>query len=125
VACFSLSSKESFRQKKRGTVEGCNATLRFLAVRHKYRGLCVGDRLLQKMKQLAAEAGAMQLLACVPSPRTSVKAWLSKRGFGAAAKMGFPTEDLPFEITVADAELVIMAAQLVPKKTEKTYDQMD
>ena len=95
AACFSLV--------------GERAELRFFAVQPKYRGLCVGRRLLARVEQMAAQR-ARQLAVCIPSPRTSMRDWAERRGFeptGASAP--FPTASLPFNITRADARVLVYA----------------
>ena len=91
---------------------GARAELRFFAVRPRYRGLCVGQRLLARVERLAAAAGAKQLVACVPSPRASVAAWAERRGFACVAEAPFPAASLPFAITRGDAKLRVFAKPL-------------
>ena len=127
--------------EKDGAILGCacvsyvgkRAEIRFFAVADRYRGLCVGARLLDKVERAAVAAGAAQLACCIPSPRKSMRAWAERRGFRAIREAPFPRDALPFAITVEDATVVVYAKALAaaaPKPAAappvaEHYDEMD
>lgn len=116
VACYSFSDSV--------------ATLRFLGIQRRFRGLCVGTRLLRRVEEAAAARQAKALLACVPSPRKSMTQWVERRGFKPLDHVPFPS-DLSFTVLKPDAHLVVYAKDLSPllscrrSLVVEDYDQVD
>ena len=109
------------------SVAGNRCDVRFLCVRPTYHGLYVGHRLLERVERLAVAAGARQLCCCVPSCRTSMRRWVERRGFRPLSVAPFPLEALPFNITRADAKLVVYGKDIgdAHPPPPPSYDNMD
>jgi len=76
--------------RKNGQVEGKLGSLRFFGVLPRFHGVCVGRRLLHRVELLMTQAGCVRSMACVPSTRTKLHAWLERRGYNQAGASPYP-----------------------------------
>ena len=76
ICCYTIDGIS----RKNGIVEGNLGSVRYLCVRPKYRGLCLGFRILQKVELLMANS-CVRIMICVPNKRTSMCRWLEKKKF--------------------------------------------
>ena len=91
------------------------ATIRFLAIQPKLRGLCVGHRLLQRVERALKPLSVTTLLVCIPSTRKSMQHWAHRRGFNHVDTVPFPVENLRFDVFPDSAKLLVYAKDLRTK----------
>mmetsp|Transcript_12359 Transcript_12359/g.18544 ORF Transcript_12359/g.18544 Transcript_12359/m.18544 type:complete len:304 (-) Transcript_12359:2590-3501(-) len=100
VACYSINNN--------------TAMLRFLGVQQRLRGLCLGQRILDKLVKQVSTHGAERLVLCIPSTRKSMQAWAERRYFKLVDTVPFPVANLSFTITKLDASLHVFVRDLLP-----------
>lgn len=65
--------------------------MRYFAVRSTYQGLCVGQRLLEKVQdKIFQEAQCCRVMACIPDTRNLVMKWIGRRGFQLVRSLPYP-----------------------------------
>ena len=120
VACVTRADKETTKTESREFDEKTKdkyATLRFLAVQPRLRGLCVGQRLLDRIERRVLSRASV-LLLCVPSPRASMRKWVERRRFRLASQVPFPVDQLHFQI-IGTPTLIIYAKHLTSSSSDK------
>lgn len=73
-----------------GVVEGNVGSIRFFAILPRFRGLCIGRRLLQKVEESIFKVNCIFAAASIPSPRESMMQWISNRGYDEVRAMLYP-----------------------------------
>jgi ribosomal protein S18 acetylase RimI-like enzyme len=76
--------------KKNGVVEGNVGSIRYFAILPRFRGLCIGRRLLQKIEETIFKTNCIFVAASIPSPRDSMMTWISNRGYDEVRSMVYP-----------------------------------
>ena len=76
--------------RKNGQVEGSLGSLRYFGVLPRFHGVCVGRRLLHRVEALMTQAGCVRSMACLPSTRAALRAWLERRGYRLAGQSPYP-----------------------------------
>ena len=102
AACFTKDGES----RRNGRKEGRLGSIRFLGILDRYRGLVAGRRLLRKVEQAMADDGCVRCMACVPSTRGAVAAWLGRRGYEDVGRSFlYPAAHLGHDLTRTDVEL--------------------
>ena len=83
--------------RRNGEVEGNLGSMRYFGVLPRFHGVCVGRRLLHRVETLMTQAGCVRAMACVPSTRSSMHAWLERRGYRQAGASSYPFAALGHE----------------------------
>ena len=125
VCCYSTDGVS----RKNGQVEGQLGSVRYFGVLPRFHGVCVGRRLLHRMELQMSQAGCVRSMACIPSPRKDVLAWLERRGYRAAGSSPYPAEAIGHELSPgvqeADVRLQVLvkplsgASEIADGKTAK------
>ena len=83
--CYSVGGAAAATPDKTGAI-------RLLAVDPLFRGLCVGRRLLMRVKSLMERRGCARMLCCIPEHRQSMRKWAKRRGFQEVGTANYPEE---------------------------------
>jgi GNAT superfamily N-acetyltransferase len=81
-----------------GVIEGALGSIRLFGVLPRYRGLCIGRRLLQKLEDVVFAAGCCRLMVCVPSPRITMLAWIERRHYIRLGSCRYPADSVGHEL---------------------------
>ena len=92
--------------RRNGEVEGNLGSVRFFAVLPKYHGLCIGQRLLDKLEREMMKVNCVRMMFSVPSSRYGMQKWLEKRRFQLAGAMAYPPA-IGHVLTVTETKLNI------------------
>lgn len=103
VCCYTTTGVS----RKNGEVEGSVGSLRFLGVLPRYRGLCVGLRLLQRVEKVVGDAGCCRVMVSVPSTRLSMMSWLERRGYTAGVSISYPVAATGHTLSKDEVRLVV------------------
>lgn len=98
VSCFTVNGTS----RKNGVVEGKAGSIRFLAVLPRYRGLCVGLRLLNRIERYMLESGCCRSIASIPSTRGTLQRWIERREYELAGTIPYPTAAVGHVITASE-----------------------
>jgi hypothetical protein len=77
-----------------GVVEGNVGSIRFLGVLNRFRGLCIGRRLLSKVEQTIFNLNCIRVVANIPSPRNTLLEWIVNRGYELVKDVPYPFDGL-------------------------------
>lgn len=78
-----------------GVVEGHVASIRFFGILTRFRGLCVGQRLLTKVEDaIFQKYQCVRSMVCLPSCRQSMISWIEKRHYHRVAEVPYPFQGL-------------------------------
>lgn len=83
--CYSVGGAAAATPDKAGAI-------RLLAVDPLFRGLCVGRRLLMRVKALMEHRGCVRMLCCIPEHRQTMRKWAKRRGFQEVGTANYPEE---------------------------------
>lgn len=98
VGCFTVNGTS----RRNGEVEGKAGSIRYLAVLPRYRGLCVGLRLLKRIERFVLESGCCRCIASIPSTRCSLQRWIERREYELGGFIPYPAIAVGHTITCTE-----------------------
>jgi len=108
ACCYSVDGLS----KCNGSVEGFLGAIRMFGILPRYRGLCIGFRLLQKVELEMRRAKCVRSMVSIPSPRLSMQTWIQRRGYIKGGSVSYPSNYLKHNITYDNVDLVIFLRSL-------------
>ena len=92
VCCFSTTGLS----RRNGIVEGKLGSIRFFGILPRYKGFCVGQRILSKVEDVIFNKPPFccRSMVCIPSARTSLLKWVERRGYSMVGSMPYPASAL-------------------------------
>lgn len=77
-----------------GLVEGKLGSIRYLCVLQKFRGVCLGQRLLDKVESvMLRNYDCCRSMVCLSNRRKTLCEWAERRGYGFAGSQNYPCPD--------------------------------
>eukprot|EP01035_Chromulina_nebulosa_P029874 gene29874-39651_t len=92
VCCFSTTGLS----RRNGIVEGNLGSIRFFGILPRYKGFCVGQRILSKVEDIIFNKPPFccRSMVCIPSARVSILKWVERRGYSRVGSMPYPAAAL-------------------------------
>lgn len=91
ACCYTVDGKSS----RNGAIEGCLGSIRLFGILPRYKRLCIGRRLLDKVEHTMFHRNkctrAMVCCANSGSADDTIEAWVQRRGYLPAGHCGYPT----------------------------------
>jgi ribosomal protein S18 acetylase RimI-like enzyme len=76
-----------------GVVEGKLGSIRFLCVMKNLRGVCLGQRLLDKVEStMQTKYDCCRSMICISNRRKTLRDWLEKRGYDYVGRQSYPLQ---------------------------------
>ncbi len=104
VCCFSTTGLS----RRNGKVEGKLGSIRFFGILPRYRGFCVGQRILSKVEDIIFNKPPFccRSMVCIPSTRVSLLKWVERRGYSRVGSMPYPAAALGHTLKSSEVELI-------------------
>ena len=112
LCCFSTTGLS----RKNGIVEGHLGSIRLFGILPKYRGFCVGQRILSKIEDTMFNKAPFccRSMVCIPSTRLSMLKWAERRGYQRVGAIPYPAEALGH--TLKDSAISVDLVQLIKSR---------
>ena len=94
VCCFSIDGIS----RRNGEVEGNLGAIRLFGILPRFRGVCIGLRLLRRVEAFMMQSGCCRVMACIPSPRKSMAEWLERKKYLLAGTSPYPARAVGHEV---------------------------
>lgn len=116
-----------------GVVEGQVGSIRYLGVLTRYRGLCLGRRLLKRVEEIMLQQRKCCRAMCsIPTSRTSLLKWIEERNYHCVRSIPYPFHGLnhtPLNETVQETmELTLWVKPLQqqpPSDSQPKFREID
>lgn len=76
--------------RRNGDVEGKLGSIRLFAILPRFRGVCIGLRMLQRTETMMKKDGCVRSLCCLASTRQRLHEWLQRRGYAHIGSSAYP-----------------------------------
>lgn len=91
ACCFSTDGVS----RRNGELEGALGSIRFFGIMPRYRGLCVGKRLLDKVEDIMFnKSKCCRAMICLPSTRTNLLAWVQRKNYVSVGSTPYPAKSI-------------------------------
>jgi hypothetical protein len=82
-----------------GIIEGHVGSIRFFGILRRFRGLCLGQRILKKCEEMIFQQyNCIRVLVSLPSCRESMMNWIEKREYIAVSEIAYPFQALGHQL---------------------------
>ena len=123
VCCYSIGAAAVTA----GQASPVKGAVRILAVRPDFHGLCVGQRILNKVEAKMLDKDSTAVCMCVVSSRKTMCKWSERRGYAVTASLKFPVDSVPFDIVDSvrdDLQLLVYEKKLATRKERNFRKQL-
>ncbi len=117
LCCAAFSSGPLAAKADQGSQ--MRGAIRMMAVRPDYQGLLLGHRLLQKIERTLLKRKCGSVVACVPSTRSTLISWLSRRSYNQIGTAPYPVDAVPFKVNPGAATLRLLLFEKELRSSER------
>ncbi len=78
--------------RRNGELEGKLGSIRLFAILPRFKGVCIGLRMLQRTESMMKKDGCVRSLCCLASTRHRLHEWVQRRGYIHIGSSAYPVE---------------------------------